>query len=227
MQLSTARWPCEPNSRWQFSLMRSGMFSGASGPQAVKRTSDNIKSNILIWLRGSQSGMTCQGHNSPSFTRTRALDFKLMHYPKLVEIWRSLPALSRRAAAPNPQRSATPWRRISQPARVVAAWLVAGARIGSGHGVAVYNNTLAQFSNFWRVPPIKSGAGCQARQAPRAALRLGHQVTPPHALSGRHAALHLVAADAAFPKGSALARCKGAASGFGSPRKGGYPQKSC
>jgi hypothetical protein len=39
--------------------------------------------------------------------------------------------------------------------------------IGSGHGVAVYNNTLAQFSNFWRVPPIKSGAGCQARQAPR------------------------------------------------------------
>jgi hypothetical protein len=35
--------------------------------------------------------------------------------------------------------------------------LVAGARIGSGHGVAVYNNTLAQFSNFWRVPPIKSG----------------------------------------------------------------------
>jgi hypothetical protein len=50
------------------------------------------------------------------------------------------------------------------------------ARIGSGHGVAVYNNTLAQFSNFWRVPPIKSGAGCQARQAPRAALRLGHPV---------------------------------------------------
>jgi hypothetical protein len=32
--------------------MRSGMFSGASGPQAVKRTSANIKSNILIWLRG-------------------------------------------------------------------------------------------------------------------------------------------------------------------------------
>jgi hypothetical protein len=47
-QLSTARWPCAPNSRWQLSLMRSGMCSGSSGPQAVKRTSDNIKSNILI-----------------------------------------------------------------------------------------------------------------------------------------------------------------------------------
>src|SRR5580692_2244367 len=50
MQLSTARWPCVPNSRWQFSLMRSGTCSGASGPQAVKRKSNNIKSNILIWL---------------------------------------------------------------------------------------------------------------------------------------------------------------------------------
>jgi hypothetical protein len=30
--------------------MRSGMFSGASGPQAVKRANDNIKSDILIWL---------------------------------------------------------------------------------------------------------------------------------------------------------------------------------
>jgi hypothetical protein len=47
-QLSTARWPCAPNSRWQLSLMRSGTRSGSSGPQAVKRTSDNIKSNILI-----------------------------------------------------------------------------------------------------------------------------------------------------------------------------------
>jgi hypothetical protein len=47
-QLSTARWPCAPNSRWQLPLMRSGMRSGSSGPQAVKRTSDNIKSNILI-----------------------------------------------------------------------------------------------------------------------------------------------------------------------------------
>jgi hypothetical protein len=81
------------------------------------------------------------------------------------------------------------------------------ARIGSGHGVAVYNNTLAQFSNFWRVPPIKSGAGCQARQAPRAALRLGHPVTPPRApFVAADAALHHVAADAAFSKGAALAR---------------------
>ena len=32
--------------------MRSGTCSGASGPQAVKRKSNNIKSNILIWLRG-------------------------------------------------------------------------------------------------------------------------------------------------------------------------------
>jgi hypothetical protein len=62
MQLSTARWPWVPNSRWQRSLIRSGMRSGSSGPQALKRTSDNIKSNILIWLGGGQSGVACQVH---------------------------------------------------------------------------------------------------------------------------------------------------------------------
>jgi hypothetical protein len=64
MQSLTARWPWVPNSRWQLSLMRSGICSGASGPQAVKRTSGNIKRNIRIWLRGRQSGPTCQAHNS-------------------------------------------------------------------------------------------------------------------------------------------------------------------
>ena len=60
---------------------------------------------------------------------------------------------------------------------------------------------------FLAVPPIKSGAGCQARQAPRAALRLGHPVTPPRApFVAADAALHHVAADAAFSKGAALAR---------------------
>ncbi len=78
MQLSTARWPCVPNSRWQFSLTRSGMFSGASGPQATKRTNGNIKSNILIWLRRGQSGRTCQVHNSK--TKIGHCVFKTGHY---------------------------------------------------------------------------------------------------------------------------------------------------
>jgi hypothetical protein len=60
-QLSTARWPCAPNSRWQLSLMRG---RGSSLSQAVKRTSDNIKSHILIRLGGRQSSVTCQMHKS-------------------------------------------------------------------------------------------------------------------------------------------------------------------
>ena len=44
--------------------MRSETRSGSSGPQAVKRTSDNIKSNLLIRLGGGQSGVTCQADNS-------------------------------------------------------------------------------------------------------------------------------------------------------------------
>jgi hypothetical protein len=62
MQSSIARWPCAPNSRSQSLLMRSGL----SRPQAFKRTSDNIKSNILICLRGGQSGVTCQVHKFQS-----------------------------------------------------------------------------------------------------------------------------------------------------------------
>src|ERR1700730_74195 len=73
-QLSTARWPCVPNSRSQLSLMR---CMGSSRPHAVKRTSDNIKSNILIPLRGGQSGVTCQVHNSPIFTSTSSKIFDM------------------------------------------------------------------------------------------------------------------------------------------------------
>jgi hypothetical protein len=73
-QLSTARWPCAPNSRWQLSLMRG---RGSSLSQAVKRTSDNIKSNILIRLGGRQSSVTCQMHNSPNFTSTSSKIFAM------------------------------------------------------------------------------------------------------------------------------------------------------
>lgn len=66
--LSTALWPCVPYSRSQLSLIRC-MGSPRSHP--VKRTSDNIKSHILIWVEGGQSGVTCQAHNSPSFAGTR------------------------------------------------------------------------------------------------------------------------------------------------------------
>ena len=73
-QLSTARWPCVPNSRWQLSLMR---CMESSRPQAAKRTSDNIKSNILIPLGGGQSGVTCQVHNSPIFASTSSKIFDM------------------------------------------------------------------------------------------------------------------------------------------------------
>jgi hypothetical protein len=65
--LSTALGPCAPYSRSQLSLMR---FMGSPRSHAVKRTSDNIRSHILIWVEGGQSGVTCQVHNSPSFTGT-------------------------------------------------------------------------------------------------------------------------------------------------------------
>jgi hypothetical protein len=55
--LSTALGPCAPYSRSQLSLMR---FMGSPRSHAVKRTSDNIRSNILIWVEGGQSGVTCQ-----------------------------------------------------------------------------------------------------------------------------------------------------------------------
>jgi hypothetical protein len=74
-QLSTARWPCAPNSRWQLSFMR---CMGSSRSQAVKRTSDNIKSNNLIRLGGGQYCVTCQMHNSPTSTGTSS---------KLFDMW--------------------------------------------------------------------------------------------------------------------------------------------
>ncbi len=74
-QLSTARWPCVPNSRWQRSLMR---CMGSSRSQAVKRTSDNTISNNLIRLGEGQSGVTCQVRNSPNFTSTSSKIFDML-----------------------------------------------------------------------------------------------------------------------------------------------------
>jgi hypothetical protein len=86
-QLSTARWPCVPNSRWQLSFMR---CMGSSRSQAVKRTSDNAISNILIRLGGGQSGVTCQVHNSPNFTSTSS---------KIFDMWLACATLEEIAAA--------------------------------------------------------------------------------------------------------------------------------
>jgi hypothetical protein len=62
-------------------------LTGSSRSQAAKRTNGNIKSNILIWLRRGQSGVTCQVPNSPSFTSTRALGFKLMRSNKTTPVF--------------------------------------------------------------------------------------------------------------------------------------------
>ena len=66
--LSTAAWPCAPNSRSQLSLAR---CLGSPRSHAVKRTSGSRKSHILIWVEGGQSGAPCQAHNSPSSTGTK------------------------------------------------------------------------------------------------------------------------------------------------------------
>jgi hypothetical protein len=71
--LSTTSWPCAPIP-----------VGSASRDHPVrrrsKRTNGNIKSNILIWLRRGQLGVTCQVH-SPNFTGVPdRLAFKLMNY---------------------------------------------------------------------------------------------------------------------------------------------------
>jgi hypothetical protein len=50
---------------------------GSARSQAVKRISDNIKSNILIQLGGGQYGVTCQVRISPNFTSTSSKIFDM------------------------------------------------------------------------------------------------------------------------------------------------------
>jgi hypothetical protein len=62
----------------QIPVGNSPLCMGSSRSQAVKRTSDNIKSNKLIRLGGGQYCVTCQMHNSPTSTGTSS---------KLFDMW--------------------------------------------------------------------------------------------------------------------------------------------